>query len=190
MTSQEAAAKSAADFRNVVWPSIAPHIGGGTITQCERSGHESAQLLDIESGIDWLHRDNANQVRGIASRVQWIPVGRKPYNSFTIRCRLASGGNTEADKRLRQIRNGSQLMPELTIQAYVREGEKRLICAGLISTLQLFDFYQSARFLPEFPAPGGNKFKVVHWSHLSVGRGLKIIRPCQRITSPQLSLTL
>jgi len=55
-------------------------LGGGDIYLLEGSDNRILRLLDEVSGIDMIWRKD-DQIKGIASRVQW----GIPYNSFTIR---------------------------------------------------------------------------------------------------------
>ena len=71
--------KSAAAFKNLVWPIVLPVIGGGDLLQMENVKDSNfAKILDIKAGIDgWqIHRDG---MRGIASRIQ---QGEKAWNTF------------------------------------------------------------------------------------------------------------
>src|SRR5690606_6164676 len=75
--------RSAAAFRDIVWPEIKQWCRGGEIIPVEsvtESGFASA--LDQLAGIDAWQAVEDIGMRGIASRVQWVA---KPYRSFTIR---------------------------------------------------------------------------------------------------------
>lgn len=75
---------SAADFKNIVWPSIctSPLIGGGEIIPVELNTSSSFAIeLDLLAGIDaWHVLENKRGMRSVASRVQW----GIDYQSFTI----------------------------------------------------------------------------------------------------------
>ena len=64
---------SSSDFLRVVWPAIGPLVGGGEIVPVESVADKGmATMLDQRSGIDAWHLSRGKQVRGIASRVQWV----------------------------------------------------------------------------------------------------------------------
>ena len=131
---------SALDFSRVVWPALAPKLGGGEIVPIEAVSHDGFNKeLDTLAGIDaWLVRRSKAAICGVASRVQW---GRA-WNTFTIRISRPSGASTEYEKRLRAIdsRDHGLLYPHYTIQGYVEDpkGVGDLLSACAVRTLDLF----------------------------------------------------
>lgn len=83
----------------LVWPALKELLGGGRIEPVESTDSQLANTLDMQAGIDYLHIDKAGTVRGCASRVQPIPDGQRPYDTFTIRHERETGAETEYSKR-------------------------------------------------------------------------------------------
>jgi len=133
---------SAKDFLNIVWPRVSqlPIIGGGKLKPVESVTEKGFGIkLDTLAGIDaWQVTENPSGIRGIASRVQWVG-GKKRYDSFTIRTELASGNETEMQKRLRAINNPEEgcLYPHLTVQAFLNEKGGKLLSVAAIKTKEL-----------------------------------------------------
>ncbi len=119
----------------------APLVGGGEIIPVESVADKGmATMLDQRSGIDAWHLSQDQQVRGIASRVQWTS---RPWNTFTVRYTRDSGAKTEFEKRKHDIYAGSGwLYPHLTVQAFI-EGSKALpgdlMSVAVIKTKSLID---------------------------------------------------
>ena len=143
---------SAFDFTRVVWPALAPKLGGGEIVPIEAVSHAGFNKeLDTLAGIDaWLIRRGKASICGVASRVQW---GRA-WNTFTIRISRPSGASTEYEKRLRAIDNRDHgfLYPHYTIQGYIEDpkGEGELLSACAVRTLDLFTMARRAYERGEF----------------------------------------
>ena len=161
---KEAIKDSSHDFVNIVWPIVKDRFGGGTIIPVEiTTKYEFAKELDMLAGIDaWHILENRMGLRGIASRVQW---GR-PYNTFTIRIALASGHDTEYQKRLYALNNPdlNLIYPHITCQAYLDKKGGNLLSAAIIKTKDLMSIFNECYnlFKPQ-KAPGGNMFKAIPW---------------------------
>jgi hypothetical protein len=135
---------SAAAFRDIVWPRIAPICGGGEIVPMEGVKAESgafslfAGAVDRLCGIDAWQLCAEHGMRGIATRIQF---GGKPWASFTMRERRATGAPTELEKRARCLAQARRrwLLPALTVQAYVsaRGPGGRLLYAAVAYTEDL-----------------------------------------------------
>jgi hypothetical protein len=158
--------RSATDFACVVWPHIAPWLGGGELVPVEAVG--DPDMLDIYAGIDaWHLEGNAHRMRGIASRVQYPP---NLYASFTIRSSRTSGAETELAKRLEALYHPERgwLLPAITVQAYVAGGA--LIGAGCVYTRDLYLFVAGGRpgldYLVKTNGDDANEFYAVWWSCL------------------------
>jgi hypothetical protein len=122
-----------------------------------------AKLLDVEAGVDlWIIREGVG-ITPIASRVQWVAPGCRPYNSFTIRCWRVSGADTELQKRLRGC-EGRVLWPFVTVQAYLCRDTGRLRSVGAVSTKSLVEHWE--HFPERTNGDGRSAFRVAYWRHL------------------------
>lgn len=164
---------SALDFRDVVWPAIAEDLGGGMLEPMECfTDSETAKRFDVIAGVDaWQWLPSGRGVRGIASRVQWWKEAwarRFPFNTYTVRRTIASGGDTEYTKRLYAILTPGLTYPYLTIQAYLL-GRGGPICS--IAAIRTADLIRSIdpseRGTPWMQATGGNTFFRLTWDALS-----------------------
>lgn len=130
---------SAYDFQHIVWPVIAPALGGGNLRPVEAvETKEFQRSLDMLAGIDaWQVVENVG-IRGIASRVQW---GDFAWDTFTIRESRDSGATTELEKRL-AVHQGEDgwLLPAFYVHAYLTEPRGRLLSAAAIRTSDLYDY--------------------------------------------------
>jgi hypothetical protein len=175
--------ESQRDFQEIVWPRIAPLLGGGRLVSVEEESPKTKQLLDLFAGIDaWHIQDQHLRMRGIASRVQWIWPGRPPYDTFTIRWRRNNGSATEFEKRLAAMRdNGKWLFPYLTCQAYLTENHPRqLLSAAVIRTRDLFEHVADLIQTDSLPLPTENKdrsssFLSIAWRAIPSEK-IKIVR--------------
>ena len=128
-------------------------------------------MLDCLAGIDAWHVIDGAGMRGVASRVQWC---LKSWRTFTIRYALASGHDTEWQKRSAALEDGTLLYPEWTVQAYVSQDRSTLLDAALIRTANLYSF-ASARlhgrekgvWLNTNPQDG-NVFVCVSWDAIGL----------------------
>lgn len=164
-------------FVDVVWPAIKTHLGGGRISSVEGNTASRMQKdLDRISGIDAWHIASGDQgIRGIASRVQ-PDDGRNgfPYNSFTIRRSIKSGGDTEYHKRKKALNDTrlGYLFPPVTIQAYVETYDGPLITVGIIHTDTLYQAVEECDWRT-LQGQDGNTFIVLSWDLLSQ-RGYRV----------------
>lgn len=161
--------QSADAFERVVYPEIESEIGagGGELLPVERIDptdpvtQKLIEILDSYAGVDYLHKDSEGVVRGIASRVQTST----DYGSFTIRFARESHKPTEFGKRLKSSElNG--LYPQITSQAYVRNGE--LLNVGLCYTQNLIDYILDGEDNVDYitnkvTQNGAAKFITVYW---------------------------
>lgn len=180
MTSAEVViGKSASAFLGIVWPVVRGKIGGGELMPVE--GHASDAMkksLDVLAGIDaWQMLGNRQGMRGIASRVQ--PSG-KNWGTFTIRYKLASGADTEFQKRRHAIESAEGLLfPHLTIQAYLSEGYAAPVHGvGIIRTHDLIIAAMDYDWPVRTCGQDGNQFMFLSWAKL---RGIG----CDVITIPE-----
>jgi len=175
-------AASASDFERLVWPAIAPLVGGGRYVAVESVAHgEIAGDLDRLAGIDaYQISDDKKKMRGLASRVQ--PTDR-PWNTFSIRYSRRNGSETEYAKRMQAIRERERgwLLPALTVQAYVTKDRAQLLSACVVGTVSLFEFLQeqmthAGDCCVELKTTGsdGARFLAVKWSALRAA-GIKIL---------------
>jgi len=166
---KEAIKESSSNFVNIIWPRIKPQIGGGYLIPVESvTDSKFAEYLDTQAGIDaWQVLGNVDGIRGIASRVQ-VSKTQNPFNSFTVRYKLASGRETEYQKRMRAIKctDRGLLFPFLTIQSFI-DKEKKFLSAAAIRTASLFE---SIMLCPDIwhkrVAYDGNVFIYAFWEDL------------------------
>lgn len=165
--------RSSTDFERIVWPEIQPVCGGGTIVCVERT--YGSNPLDTCAGIDYLHVTPSNEVRPLATRVQYGPSA---YSSFTVREARTSGARTELAKRQEAISSDRGYMyPYLTIQAYVDKSRQVFLGAGIVKTRDLYEYIgrgkRGADY--EFRTNGcdGNSFIVVWWRDLQA-EGIRV----------------
>ena len=128
--------RSSKALLEIVWPEMSLELGGGELIPVETSAIESlAKYLDQKSGIDAWQVCRNDQIRGIASRVQF---GDNCWSSFTVRYKRDSGAKTEYEKRRSAIHSKTNFIyPDITIQAYV--GGSLLLGYGAIKTIDLID---------------------------------------------------
>lgn len=130
--------RSQRDFTDKVWPVIKPLCGGGDIIPVELvSKAEFSKHLDILAGIDvWHQFDTLSAgpaLRGIASRVQWVPA--RCFDTFTVRRSLRSGEPTEYQKRMAALTEGrGALFPYFTVQAYIDRDDGVLLHGAFART--------------------------------------------------------
>lgn len=127
--------RSAALFKDVVWPVIKCRFGGELVPVESVTDSDMASMIDRRSGIDAWHLSDSDRIRGIASRVQF---GRKAWNTFTVRRSRDTGSQTEYEKRRRDIAsNQGWLYPHLTVQAFIDDsGEEPKFLAAAASTTE------------------------------------------------------
>jgi hypothetical protein len=133
--------KSAAAFKDVVWPSMQAVFKGELMPIESIKDSSVAKLIDMRSGIDAFHLSENNSIRGMACRVQFLEPGKGFFKTFTIRRTRPSGALTEYAKRKNDIEsNSGWLYPYLTVQGYVTKGESpSLIAAAITKTEALID---------------------------------------------------
>jgi hypothetical protein len=133
-------------------------LGGGYIYLLEGSNDRISRLLDEVSGIDIIWKKD-NQIKGIASRVQW-----GNYDTFTIRCERKSGAETEYKKRLETI--GESLYPHLTMQMYCNNREENIFESMAI--IKTEDLYLLIITRPDLvhESKSNNFFKYIFWNDI------------------------
>jgi hypothetical protein len=137
--------QSAEDFRSIVWPAIAPHIGGGDLQPVESVTAEGfTKILDTLSGVDAWQVIHGQGVRAIASRAQ---RGFSDFGTFTIRMKTRHGSlETEFAKinRVTRLWRKGFLSAGLVVQAYLKAEPKynKEPCAYIIHAR---DFYPNVR---------------------------------------------
>ena len=130
-----ALSESAARFDAIVKPELLGVLGGDFRTVEGVTIDEMAKLLDTLAGIDVWHIDSLRGIRGLASRIQ---TTSRDWHTFTIRKSRASGAKTEYEKRKLAIENG-YLYPYFTMQAYISEGDQRLISFAVAKTADIIE---------------------------------------------------
>ena len=143
--------------------------------------HKVFKWLDIYAGIDLLLKTPTGLV-GIASRIQLTrpEYYHNPQNSFTIRCEVESGNETEIDKRQNAIINQS-MRPTYTMQSYMQiENPQAFLSGALVKTDDLFDFISKYPEMVGGNNSPNNKFRFVRWSDLlDKGYPVKIVIPAK-----------
>jgi hypothetical protein len=173
--------RSSADFADLVWPTVQAVFGGGNLLPVETvTANEFAAELDRTAGIDAWIVQRGKHVFGLASRVQWgVPSQWFPYNTFTVRTKLPSGGRTEYDKRRSQIATSGSIYARWTTQAYVscacpslpdhldqvHTRSRKLITAAIVDTRDVIAAVDLGIGF-EKPNPDGTRFWCVRWQEL------------------------
>jgi hypothetical protein len=164
--------KSSRVFVDVVWPALTPILGEGS-TYLPVEGlvdGELAKALDVIAGIDGFQiRGDRKFMRGVGTRVQWMPHGATPYNTFSIRVGRPSGGMTEKSKRILsvQFENHGPLFPDLTIQAYLRKETDELLSVGVVKTRDLYTCIEKHPLKQRLAAGnGGEQFEAYPFDYL------------------------
>lgn len=158
-------------FSEIVWPAICKPCGGGQLITLESLSVDIARIMDLHGGVDALQM-TPQGVRGLATRVQWMSTGQRPWNSFTIRYKRCTGLETEFEKRLRAIENNSgYIYPALTIQSYLERGSNKLLSAGVVDTKLLYQYIQAGKseedYIIRTNGQDGNAFLVCYWDKLT-----------------------
>jgi len=132
-----------------------------------------AKMLDINSGIDWMVKDE-DGCFGIASRCQY---GHN-FDTFTIRERRKSGVETELEKRKAAIKSG-RFYPMLTMQAYFSADEREILSCAVMLTKDLYELHDKRPNLFSRNR-SDNDFIFIHWqSIVNQGVPIKIYREGQ-----------
>lgn len=167
--------EAAFDFRRVVVPMLYEWLPRGDYIPVEGGDDPALAVIDQVAGIDGWFVSGSAKLQGIAHRVQYAD---EPWESFTIRARLPSGGPTELEKRLEALRNAEEhfVVPMYTVQAYVEKKRVgRLLMALMVKTHDLFEFIienpelVQRRINPE----DGTEFLVV-WAQDLVKAGYEV----------------
>jgi hypothetical protein len=166
-------------FIDLVWPRLSPLIGKGTLKSVELYSEKGfAKELDALAGVDaWQVIDNKG-IRPLASRVQIIKKGYKPYNTYSIRKeRTKSRARTEYEKLIMAYilqPDKGWLAPTLTCQSYINKAKDTLLSSSIIKTKDLITYVYNH---PEncLSKQSDNKFIAVKWDVLS-NAGIELVR--------------
>lgn len=109
------------DFDKFVKPVI-PYMFNGNLIPVEGDTGNIAKILDTQCGIDYI-LDYNGLLYGVASRIQRVEGGRRPWNTFSVRNERDNGTTTEYEKRIKNI-FGQSIYPKITYQAYVSSDGK------------------------------------------------------------------
>lgn len=164
---------SSADFLGLVAPVLVDMVGGGRITPVEKPGPgapRALSILDEQAGVDYLLESPDDSVYGIAARVQWIALGRAPFDTFTVRKERYSGARTEFEKRCAALDNFHKepIFPRWTVQAYARRSPRALLSVGAMLTKQLYAHIRTGQEGVEWwrDRTDGASFIAVSWASL------------------------
>lgn len=157
-------------------PIIAHLLNGGEIIPVEGSDDEVCRLLDMTCGTDYLQAyRNKGLVWGVASRIQTIKDGYKPFNTFTVRKARESGASTEYEKRVYAIKNGG-IYPFLTMQAFV-DKDDNFLSVGIARTTDIMEFVEKGLAYKKNTGKeqiGQAEFYVCKWQQMQ-NSGYKIL---------------
>lgn len=153
---------SSKTFIELVEPELSNVIGGYFVAVEGVTVDDMAQLLDTLAGIDFWNIRSEAGIRGVATRIQ----RGKSWRTFTIRHKRMSGARTEYEKRKQAIEEG-MLYPELTIQAYVDNGQ--LLSYAVAKTVDILEMIDMGRAKIKHTGPeqyGQASFYVVKWDDM------------------------
>ena len=161
--------KSMDVFVTLIKP-VLERVMKGAYISIEGSPDEIAQILDKRIGIDAMI-DKGSTVYGLASRIQ---IDSGVWNTFTIRCERETGHITELEKLRKAIKNDS-MRPQITMQAYVENGELKSI--GLARTADIIRYIDTHECTERKSSDGRwARFKYVKWDDmLKEGYNIKVI---------------
>lgn len=161
---------------NSAAPIIRRLMKGGEIKTVEGDDNEICKLLDMTCGTDYLQvYKELGLVQGVASRVQTIKDGFRPFNTFTVRKARESGATTEYEKRQYAIKHGG-IYPYLTMQMYVSEDE-RVLSLGIAKTTDIMEFVEKGYADENHTGKeqiGQSAFYVVRWDEM-INKGYKVL---------------
>ena len=154
--------KSMNVFDKIIRP-VLPQLVTGEYIQVEGRDEEIAKILDENVGIDVMV-NKGDSIFGLGSRIQ---IDSGVWNTFTIRCGRQSGHITELEKLRNAIKNDS-MRPQLTMQAYVVNGELKSI--AIAKTRDIIDYLDKHQdecpTRKSFDGKGYADFKVIHWDKM------------------------
>lgn len=151
---------SKADFWQIVQPYVEKLFNPCVIVSIEARQDILGKYLDRACGVDtFIIEPTKSKVHPVASRIQ----KNINYRSFTIRNRRDSGTTTEYFKLLNAATEGT-LMPELTLQAYVKD--KTLLSMGIAKTRDILSYIKSGKAKTKHTSSyeiGQAEFFTVYW---------------------------
>jgi len=162
-------------FQRLVWPAVSPLIQGGRLIVCESNmSTDLHRALDMHAGIDaWQVNESNGRMRGIASRVQFLPPAVCGWDTFTIRHSRVSGTKTEFQKRCEAADQATEgwLLPHLTIQAYTDKPPLALLSAAVVKTTDLLIYarkheHENSRTTIYRKSTHNAIFLVIPWQNL------------------------
>lgn len=168
-------------MRDVVWPLMAPLLGGGELHSLELDSDATGLDFDREAGIDGYQAIRGRPLRAFASRVQWkFKRGRAPAwlgpppLTFSIRLETARGNSwTECAKRLDAYRERA-LLPTLVVQSYLEKhggpAQAIGICEGQTLYGYVADCESEGREWEIRSAPDGAQFIAVSFKEVPCWR--------------------
>lgn len=162
-------------------PLISQLLESDGLITVEGVDNEVCKLLDVTCGIDYLDVKYGTEIiNGIANRVSWIWVGRRPFNTFTIRKSRENNSMTEIHKRIEQIQKKG-LYPQRTMHVYVECDTDRLLSIGVARTEDIIDYIlkYNPPFKPSEDEHGKAWFFYCSWQDMiAKGYNVVICEPC------------
>ena len=139
--------------------------------ETQTSGSIICQWLDRFAGIDYITRDDHNNIGGIASRIRFVSTSHPdPYEEFTVRCDKYFGAISEYDKRIHAIKHG-YMFPTFTMQSWY--SGSLFLCGAYILTKDLYKFSEEFEYLVS-TEHSDREFKAIKWHDLE-RTGYKIV---------------
>lgn len=178
---------SASNVRNIVWPIVAPMLGGGELLSVEEEKDSKlARELDRIAGIDFFQVRREEGMRAIMCRNKY----GKNYQAFDIRVACGDSENSQLLKLLRILnKDPSLIFPHLNIQAYLtkREGGQ-LIEVGIVELVPFVEYLEerlaeyldekrssNLRVISNYKSAGdSNPFIVIPWKELQ-NAGIEVL---------------
>ena len=118
-----------------------PEFGQGLYMLVDEESGAVTNKLDMIAGYDGYQYYQCG-IRGIAARAQ--RCDGVSFRTFTIRTDLATGTQTEYDKRLWAVthRNEGAMYPYWTLQSYSTQDGSQVVSIGLCKTEELYLFIE------------------------------------------------
>jgi hypothetical protein len=158
-------AQSRSDTVNLVWPILAPQIGGGDLLQVEGFAHLHPVLkfLDAMAGIDHIIFQDSVGI-GLASRIQ--NGDAFDYDTWTVRYELHNGRATEYARHLKQLSTRGAIKPLYWCQAYIStKPQRRVLRLAVAYAADVIGAVgdESLGWLCPPNGADGNRFWAISW---------------------------
>lgn len=141
--------------------------------QIEKTDNQILTWMDYHGGIDWIIKNQQNEMYLAASRMRFVNEKKpKVYQDFTIRCSKYTGVNSELEKRLSSINNGS-MYPNFQFCAWFSSSFNTLnnttsslfLCGAVARTKDVYSFVKQQPHLVK-SAYSDRDFLCVNWQDM------------------------